>query len=96
MRFDKIRVFCNHPGFVEPRAAHLRAALAFLPVERLSSAEVIVTSHSIPLGMARNCAYERQHWLIQDRMSADPTRRAGNMGRLNRARHSTNRTPPPH
>lgn len=60
MSFDKIRVFYNHPGFVEPMADRLRDALASLPPERRAAAEVIFTAHSIPLSMACGCAYERQ------------------------------------
>jgi ferrochelatase len=60
MRFDKIRVFFNHPGFIEPMAQRLREALASLPVERRPDAAVIFTAHSIPLSMAKGSAYERQ------------------------------------
>jgi ferrochelatase len=60
MHFDKIRVFFNHPGFVEPMAARLRQALASIPDDRRATAEVIFTAHSIPLAMAKGSAYERQ------------------------------------
>lgn len=60
MRFDKIRVFFNHPGFIEPMAKRLREALASLPDERRANAEVIFTAHSIPVSMAKGSAYERQ------------------------------------
>jgi ferrochelatase len=60
MRFDKTRVFYNHPGFIAPMAREVRAAMASLPGERRARAEVIFTAHSIPLAMARGCAYERQ------------------------------------
>ncbi len=60
MRFDKIRVFFNHPGFVEPMAARVREALATLPEDRRGRAEVLFTAHSVPLSMARCSAYERQ------------------------------------
>ena len=60
MRFDKIRAFYNHPGFVEPMARHVGAALESLSPERRKAAEVVFTAHSIPLAMARGCAYERQ------------------------------------
>ncbi len=48
MRFDKIRVFYNHPGFVEPMATRLRQAMDSLPPERRDVAEVVFTAHSIP------------------------------------------------
>src|SRR5215208_1662480 len=60
MGFDKIRVFFNHPGFVEPMAERVRAALQSLPQARRDAAEIIFTAHSIPDSMAKSCAYERQ------------------------------------
>src|SRR5919107_5339619 len=60
MRFDKIRVFYNHPGFVEPMAHRLRDALQSLPQDRRDAAEVVFTAHSIPVSMAKTSAYERQ------------------------------------
>ena len=58
--FDKIRVFYNHPGFVEPMAERVRAAVDRFPEARRSGVEVVFTAHSIPLAMARGCAYEAQ------------------------------------
>ena len=58
--FDKIRVFSNHPGFVEPMAERVRDALAAFPPERQRDVEVVFTAHSIPIAMARGCAYEAQ------------------------------------
>jgi protoporphyrin/coproporphyrin ferrochelatase len=60
MRFDKIRVFYNHPGFVEPMARRVREALDSLPRDQRDAAEIIFTAHSIPVSMAKSCAYERQ------------------------------------
>jgi ferrochelatase len=60
MRFDKIRVFYNHPGFVEPMTRRVRDALESLPQDRRDAAEVVFTAHSIPVSMAKGCAYERQ------------------------------------
>ena len=60
MRFDKIRVFYNHPGFVEPMARRVRDALESLPADRRDAAEVVFTAHSIPVSMSKGCAYERQ------------------------------------
>ena len=58
--FDKVRVFYNHPGFVEPMADNVRAALDRFPAERRDTVEVVFTAHSIPLSMAAGSAYERQ------------------------------------
>ena len=60
MRFDKIRVFYNHPGFIEPMARRVRDALASLPKDRRYAVEVVFTAHSIPVSMAKGSAYERQ------------------------------------
>ncbi len=57
---DKLRVFYNHPGFIEANADHLRRALAEIPADRRASAHVAFTAHSIPFSMARNCRYEHQ------------------------------------
>lgn len=57
---DKIRVFYNHPGFVEPMAARLRDALARFPEDRRGSVPVAFTAHSIPLSMAKDGKYQRQ------------------------------------
>jgi ferrochelatase len=58
--FDKIRVFYNHPGFIEPMIELTTAALAQIPVERRAAAEIVFTAHSIPSEMAKYSAYERQ------------------------------------
>jgi protoporphyrin/coproporphyrin ferrochelatase len=51
-RIDKIRRFFNHPGFIEPFAGNVRAALATLPAEVRDHAHLVFTAHSIPLAMA--------------------------------------------
>jgi ferrochelatase len=57
---DKLRVFYNHPGFVEPNATNLRAALETIPATRRGAARVFFTAHSVPLAMAKCSAYESQ------------------------------------
>ena len=51
-RIDKIRRFFNHPGFIEPFADNVRAALATLPPEVREQAHLVFTAHSVPLTMA--------------------------------------------
>ena len=51
-RIDKIRRFFNHPGFIEPFAGNVRAALATLPAELRGDAHLVFTAHSVPLAMA--------------------------------------------
>ena len=58
--FDKIRVFYNHPNFVEVNAENLEKALAQFPEEKRDQVHVAFTAHSIPMGMANNSAYEAQ------------------------------------
>jgi ferrochelatase len=77
---DKLRAFYNHPGFVEPNAENLRAALAQIPAERRGAARVAFTAHSIPEAMAAGCDYEVQLRetcrLVADRASAKSWRLA--------------------
>jgi ferrochelatase len=57
-RVDKLRLFYNHPGFIEPMVDRVRAALAQLPADPLP--QLVFTAHSIPLTMAAGCRYEEQ------------------------------------
>jgi ferrochelatase len=57
---EKLRVFYNHPAFIESNVENLRSALGQLPVERRQAAEVAFTAHSIPESMAANCEYAHQ------------------------------------
>jgi protoporphyrin/coproporphyrin ferrochelatase len=58
---DKVRVYYNHPGFVEPQVDLVRSALAELPEEVREDARVVFTTHSIPRTMSRHSDYEVQH-----------------------------------
>jgi len=58
--FDKIRVFYNHPGFINPVVDNVRRAIEQFPVDERDTVHIAFTSHSIPMGMARNSAYEMQ------------------------------------
>lgn len=57
---DKLRVFYNHPGFIEPQAELLAAALAQVPATDRSTVPLVFTAHSIPRSMADNCRYVLQ------------------------------------
>ena len=59
-RIDKMRVFYNHPLFIEANAGRVRAAINALPEDRRSDFRVAFTAHSIPLLMANHCNYVRQ------------------------------------
>ncbi len=52
LRIDKIRPYFNHPGFIEPFAASVEAALAGLPAGAQAGARLVFTAHSVPVGMA--------------------------------------------
>jgi len=77
-QIDKLRVFFNHPGFIEPMVERTRTALEQLAEGRRATATLLFTAHSIPLGMARNCAYEKQlneaSRLVAERVGSNPWR----------------------
>ncbi len=58
---DKVRVYYNHPGFVEPQVDLVAEALAQLPSEVRDDARIVFATHSIPHTMSRHCDYEIQH-----------------------------------
>ena len=57
---DKLRVFFNHPGFIEPMIERTREALQQVPSDRRDRAMLLFSAHSIPLAMAQNSRYEEQ------------------------------------
>ncbi|NKB23463.1 MAG: ferrochelatase [Kiritimatiellae bacterium] len=57
---DKIRVFYNHPGFIKANCDSIEKARGKIPETRRQHAQLVFTAHSIPLGMAKHCAYEKQ------------------------------------
>jgi protoporphyrin/coproporphyrin ferrochelatase len=61
-QLDKLRVYYNHPGFLEPQVDLIAEALGELPEEVRAEARVVFTTHSIPHTMSRHCDYEVQHY----------------------------------
>jgi len=59
---DKIRVYYNHPGFVQPQVDLITDALTALPEDVRQDARIVFTTHSIPRSMSRHCDYEAQHY----------------------------------
>ncbi len=57
---DKLRVFFNHPGFVETMIERTAEAFEKIPAARRNAAKLVFTAHSIPLSMAQGCRYEEQ------------------------------------
>src|SRR6202167_6741216 len=57
---DKLRVFFNHPGFIEANAERVQDALSQLPAQARENVQIVYTAHSIPVSMANTCEYVRQ------------------------------------
>ncbi len=57
---DKLRLFYNHPGFVEAMSDRLAVALQQIPDQRRPAARIVYTAHSLPLEMAEKCDYQQQ------------------------------------
>jgi len=57
---DKLRLFYNHPGFVEPLVKHVVAAFDRVPQGRRAAARLVFTAHSIPRSLAASSDYEAQ------------------------------------
>jgi ferrochelatase len=57
-RVEKLRVFYDHPLFIEANIDQIRAALSQL--EDPAAAHLVFTAHSIPESMAANCNYVAQ------------------------------------
>jgi ferrochelatase len=56
----KLRVFFNHPGFLEPMSERVSAAFAQLSPEAAAAAHLVFTAHSLPLAMAETSDYVAQ------------------------------------
>ena len=52
---DKLRLYYNHPGFIEPMTEHVWDALRQFP-----DAVLVYTAHSVPVTMAATSRYETQ------------------------------------
>lgn len=88
---DKLRLYFDHPGFVEPFGEGLASALADLAASGIPAAEtrVLFTTHSIPLAMAEasgprgrfdaNGAYVAQHLAAIELAVASARRRGADV-----------------
>lgn len=57
----KLRLYWNHPGFIEPMAGGVRGALSRLgSAGATGPARLVFSAHSIPTAMAAGAPYERQ------------------------------------
>ena len=59
-QIDKLRLFFNHPGFIEAMAQRVLAALGQIPGERRQAARLVYTAHSLPVQMAQSSPYQSQ------------------------------------
>jgi ferrochelatase len=59
-QIDKLRVFFNHPGFIEPMIERTDAALSQIDAAHRAHSLLLFTAHSIPRAMADGCRYEAQ------------------------------------
>lgn len=60
MHVDKLRVFYNHPDFIDVLTEQVGAAIRQLPTESQDRVHVAFTAHSIPMSMATTSDYEKQ------------------------------------
>ncbi len=66
IELQKLRLFYNHPGFIEPAAANVAHALGehsppkHATPPRATPPHIVFTAHSIPHSMATSCDYEAQ------------------------------------
>ncbi|MBI81780.1 MAG: ferrochelatase [Planctomycetaceae bacterium] len=57
---DKLRVFFNHPGFIESVVERVQDSLKQIPAPRHRKTHLVYTAHSIPTSMAATCSYVEQ------------------------------------
>lgn len=63
---DKLRVYCNHPKFIEACVANLQTTLSEFTKEEQAQLRLAFTAHSIPKSMAQGCAYESQLEMVSN------------------------------
>jgi ferrochelatase len=59
-QIDKLRVFFNHPGFLEATEDRLKEALAQIPAQARQNVQIVYVAHSIPMSMANTSDYVKQ------------------------------------
>jgi ferrochelatase len=57
---DKLRVFFNHPGFIEATIERISDAVRAIPSEVKNNVQIVYTAHSIPVSMANTSDYVKQ------------------------------------
>lgn len=80
---ERIGPYFNHPGFVQPFVDGTAEAVASLTEEQRAGAQLVFTTHSIPVSMAHSSgggsgdAYVRQHRDVASVVAAEVSARAG-------------------
>jgi len=59
-QIDKLRVFFNHPGFLEATEDRFQKALAEIPADTRRNVQIVYVAHSIPMSMANTSDYVKQ------------------------------------
>lgn len=59
-QIDKLRVFFNHPGFLEATEDRLKEALAQVPAGARHNLQIVYVAHSVPMSMANSSDYVKQ------------------------------------
>jgi ferrochelatase len=59
-RIEKLRLFYNHPDFIEATAERVATAFHLIEPERRAAARLVFSAHSIPVTMASHSPYEHQ------------------------------------
>ena len=59
-QIDKIRVFFNHPGFLEATEDRLKEANAQIPASARQNLQIVYVAHSVPMSMANTSDYVKQ------------------------------------
>jgi len=57
---EKLRVFFNHPLFIEATVERVGDALHAIPAGARENVQIVYLAHSIPVSMAHSCDYVRQ------------------------------------
>jgi protoporphyrin/coproporphyrin ferrochelatase len=68
---DKLRVFFNHPAFIEATVERVGYALRTLPAAVGENVQVVYTAHSIPISMANTSDYVTQLQEVRRLVSAE-------------------------
>jgi ferrochelatase len=90
---QKLRLFYNHPGFVDPVTEQVEEALRRHRADHPDAGppRVVFTAHSIPVSMAESCDYQAQLLEVADIVAGRFPRAAGDSaadsGRLEIAGH---------